>query len=261
MIVLQVLICGEIIFRMELWLYAILFQLLFLLNSIFLLFIFFLSISFEWNNIGISDRALEALASAVITNKNLVSLDMRNNRLGSSSVVYIADIIRQSALQSLDLRWNELGPNSAKSLLAALQGNTILKNLELAGNKLGEDTLGFVEEILNRNRGGGIEAKTSRSEREVVKAMFSPSKTAPTFAPIQSEDHLRTVDEENEIGLDKMRATEYRTRYDEEIIERERTEKKLNEAETNMKLEREKNAQIRDELLKQIDSEKAVFFN
>ena len=195
---------------------------------------------------------MEALATAVIANKSMVSLDLRNNRISGSSAVYVFDIIRQSSLQSLDLRWNELGANSAKALISALQANTKLTQLDLAGNKLPEDTLALVEGILSRNR-GTIETKTARTERDIVKAMFSPTKTAPNFAPAdEMEGEMANV------GLEKLRAAEYRTKYDIEMIEKEKTERRLNDVEQQLKQERDKNAEMRDELLKAVDAEKLV---
>ncbi len=51
---------------------------------------------------------------------------------------------------------------------------------------------------------------------------------------------------------------EMRAKYDAQLIAHERTERKLDDAEKDLDQEREKNGQIRQELLKGIDVEKDV---
>ncbi len=214
------------------------------------------SLSLEWNSIGLSDRGMEALSNAIITNKSLESIDLRNNRIGSNASVYVYDIVRQSSLRSLDLRWNELGPQGAKGLVTALQANRNIIQLDLAGNKIGEDMLGLIEDILSKNRGTG-EIHSARAEKEILKAMFSPSKTVPTFAPPE-DDKMEKVETLELEGSNRFRAMDIKTRYDNELIERERTERKLNDIEQQLGQERENNSKMREDLLKAVEAEKAV---
>jgi hypothetical protein len=204
------------------------------------------SLSLEWNAIGLSDQAMEALADSVITNKSIISLDLKNNKIEVSSIGYICDMIRRSALQSLDLRWNDLGANSGKTLVSALQENTNLTRLELGGNKLDEATLSFANEVINRNLG-----KEGRpdNEKEIIRVMFSPAKTAPNFYSSKGLD---------DVTQERLRVAEYRTRYDAEFALREKSERKLNDAEQQLSQERERNVEAREELLKAIENEKKV---
>ena len=195
----------------------------------------------EWNHLGLSNQGMEALASAVIANKNLISLDLRNNQIANPSAIYISDIIRQSSLQSLDLRWNRLDITTVKSIASALQGNTKLHKLELEGNELNEIVLAYIRDVLNRNKG----TKDEKLKKEIVKVMFSPAKT---MSVLFSNKSVNTID----------KLTDYRTRYDAELIEKQRTERKLNDVEQQLSQERNKNQDIREELLKTVDTEKKV---
>ena len=170
-------------------------------------------------------------------------MNLSNNRIPGPSSVYIADIIRQSALKSLDLRWNELDMTNAKSIISALQGNMIITELELNGNKLNEATLNFIDEILSRNNSAA--KRNPKLERNIAKVMFSPAKTTPLF--------FKDEDLDNE-----MKLAEYRTRYNDEMIEYERTDRRLENAEQKLNQEREKHVEIREELIKAADVEKLV---
>lgn len=191
---------------------------------------------------------MEALAEAVTANRSIISLDLKNNKIEGSSASYICEMIKKSALQSLDLRWNDLGANSGRALTLALQDNTTLTRLELSGNKLDESTLSFANEVVSRNLGKG--GRTD-SEKEVIKVMFSPAKTAPNFSVSKALD---------DVAQERLRAAEYRTRYDAEYAQRERSERRLNDAEHQLSQEREKNVEAREELLKAVDNEKKVVF-
>jgi hypothetical protein len=149
--------------------------------------------------------------------------------------------MRQSSLRSLDLRWNKLDVTTAKSIVSALQGNTKLCKLELEGNKLNETLIAYIRDILNKNKG----TKNEKSEKEVVKVMFAPVKTMPVLFSNRSVN-----------SVDKL--AEYRTRYGAELLEKQRTERRLNDVEQQLSQERDKNQGIREELLKTVDTEKKV---
>jgi hypothetical protein len=203
----------------------------------------------EWNSIGLSERGMESLSTALISNKSITKVDLRNNRIGSNSAVYLNDIIRHNAtIEILDLRWNEIGNEGAKQLISALQSNNTVKQLELAGNNINEDTLLLMMDCLNRNK-GLIGPKTDRTEKDVIKQMFSPLKTAPNFYPRAEQD-----DE-----LENIRKFDIKARFDKELIEHERSERKLDEIEHQLNQEREKSSGIREELLKAVENEKEVF--
>ena len=184
---------------------------------------------------------MELLSTAIINNKNIVSLDLRNNRISGSSASYIYDMIKQSSLKSLDLRWNELDSNCGQGIISALKGNPKLTKLELGGNHFDEGIQLFVEETIRRN------IKMGLSEKEITKAMFSPVKTVPDLFIL-----------EDDAEKEKLDVPVYIARYNEEAIERERIEKKLNNAEVELGEEREKHVEIREELIKAADAERKV---
>ena len=96
----------------------------------------------EWNNVGPSAQGMEMLCGALGENKSLVSVDLRNNRIGGSASMYLSNMIRlNNSIQNLDLRWNEIGTEGAKGMISALEKNRTLIQLELSGNKIGEEVL------------------------------------------------------------------------------------------------------------------------
>ena len=49
------------------------------------------ALSLEWNSLGVSDAAPRSLARALSANVALTHLDLRNNRIGSSGIVSLAE--------------------------------------------------------------------------------------------------------------------------------------------------------------------------
>ena len=90
-----------------------------------------------------------------------------------------------------------------------------------------------------------------RSDRIISDAL----KQKPVFAldlPAPAPEELLFLEEGDRKTLD-MKA-----RYDAQLIAHERTERKAEDLESALEQEREKNAQLRQELLKSIDIEKEV---
>ena len=58
-------------------------------------------------------------------------------------------------LQTLDLRWNRLGNTGGKTILKGLNVNKSVQILELAGNKVGDEILRLINDLLIRNKNGG----------------------------------------------------------------------------------------------------------
>lgn len=105
-------------------------------------------LSLEWNNIGSSGQGIETFCDAIGSNKSILNLDLRNNRISSADSSYIANLIRRNTvLQMLDLSWNELGNEGVKSFISALDMNQSLIQIELTGNKVNEDTLAMICKI------------------------------------------------------------------------------------------------------------------
>ncbi len=55
----------------------------------------------------------------------------------------------------MDLRWNRLGNTGGKTILKGLNVNKSVQILELAGNKVGDEILRLINDLLIRNKNGG----------------------------------------------------------------------------------------------------------
>ncbi|GLD91541.1 hypothetical protein PINS_up000074 [Pythium insidiosum] len=111
------------------------------------------SLSLEWNNVGLLDAGVEALAAALEVDSRLVELDLRNNNIGPDGAKALAAALcRNRTLRRLDLRWNEIGNPGVLAFVEALQSNRSLVALELTGNSSSLKHAEEVERLLTRNR-------------------------------------------------------------------------------------------------------------
>ncbi|KAK1948308.1 Leucine-rich repeat-containing protein 45 [Phytophthora citrophthora] len=111
------------------------------------------AISLEWNNIGLLDQGVEALAGALEVDKRLLILDLRNNNIGPEGAKALAKALRMNrTLRQLDLRWNEIGNPGVLAFREALQSNHSLVTLELMGNNSSLKHVDEIEVLLARNR-------------------------------------------------------------------------------------------------------------
>lgn len=61
-----------------------------------------ISLSLEWNCIGIWESGVDALADALCVNNTLTSLDLRNNRISSKSVqTLVSGLKNNNSLKAL----------------------------------------------------------------------------------------------------------------------------------------------------------------
>ena len=110
------------------------------------------SLSLEWNALGTSDAGPRAIARALAANCALTTLDLRNNRMGSSGVASLAEALAyNSTLITFDLRWNSAGVSGGLALESALAQNRTLLRLLLQGNRVPDDLLKRIERLLGRN--------------------------------------------------------------------------------------------------------------
>ncbi|RLN49446.1 hypothetical protein BBJ29_000082 [Phytophthora kernoviae] len=92
------------------------------------------SISLEWNNVGLLDQGVDALADALEVDTRLVTLDLRNNNIGPEGAKAFAKALRRNrTLRQLDLRWNEV--EKTEELEAQLQ--QARKDAEMAKEERG----------------------------------------------------------------------------------------------------------------------------
>ncbi|KAG1703105.1 hypothetical protein DVH05_008017 [Phytophthora capsici] len=111
------------------------------------------AISLEWNNIGLLDQGVEALAGALEVDKRLLVLDLRNNNIGPEGAKALAKALQVNrTLRQLDLRWNEIGNPGVLAFREALQSNYSLVTLELIGNNSSLKHVDEIEVLLARNR-------------------------------------------------------------------------------------------------------------
>ncbi|RLN71153.1 hypothetical protein BBJ28_00000214 [Nothophytophthora sp. Chile5] len=111
------------------------------------------SICLEWNNVGLLDQGVEALAGALEVDTRLLTLDLRNNNIGPEGAKALAKAMRRNrTLRQLDLRWNEIGNPGVLACREALQSNHTLVTLEVMGNNSSLKHADEIEVLLARNR-------------------------------------------------------------------------------------------------------------
>ena len=82
---------------------------------------------------------------------------------------------------TLDLRWNRLGSTGGKGILKGLNANRGLQILELAGNKVSDDILRQVNDLLVRNKNG-----------EFTKSIVGGGHKTASQSPFKSYDPIVT---------------------------------------------------------------------
>jgi len=135
------------------------------------------------------------------------------------------------------LRWNGIGTEGARTIISALERNKFITEFEITGNKVSEDALNVIEELMERNK-LGVKGNN----------FFKASARSQLNLPIYEQDSFLS---EKEKGIMTIK-----TRYDAQVIAHENTERKLEDTEKDLGKEREKSSQLRQELLRSIDIEK-----
>jgi Ran GTPase-activating protein (RanGAP) involved in mRNA processing and transport len=111
------------------------------------------TLDLEWNGIGSSDEAVAIIADALAVNQGLTSLDLRNNSVSPQGACHLARALgANKALHRLDLRWNDVGVFGGNALAHALEANRTLCEMLLSGNKVCEDALAKIDDLVQRNR-------------------------------------------------------------------------------------------------------------
>ncbi|KAJ0410563.1 hypothetical protein ATCC90586_006587 [Pythium insidiosum] len=146
------------------------------------------SLSLEWNNVGLLDTGVEALAAALAVDTRLVELDLRNNNIGPDGAKALAMALhRNQTLRRLDLRWNEIGNAGVLAFVEALQSNRSLGTLELTGNNYSLQHGEEVERLLARNRSIEKQAKGA-SGQQPEKTMDHAQQTTSELQHRQPSD-------------------------------------------------------------------------
>lgn len=211
---------------------------------------FIRNISLEWNNIG---DGVGALTESLIYSNNLQNLDLRNNRIGPDGASYISRFIEtSSSIVKIDLRWNEIGVLGAKKLLSSISRSRSLKTIDLSGNKIPEDLILQIEQQLKgEEKFAKFEDKYKTDERF--------SRTEDRFP--KSED--RSLRDDRSGTRSPVRGREFSysdelyAKYETQMIANARNEARINELEILLEQESRKVQDIRSDLLKDLDTEKA----
>ncbi|OMJ83411.1 hypothetical protein SteCoe_15680 [Stentor coeruleus] len=211
---------------------------------------FIRSISLEWNNIG---DGVGALTESLIYSSNLQNLDLRNNRIGPDGASYISRFIEtSSSIVKIDLRWNEIGVLGAKKILSSISRSRSLKTIDLSGNKIPEDLILQIEQQLK-----GEEKFAKFEDKYKPEDRFS--RTEDRFP--KSEDRSLRDDRSGTRSPARAREFSYNdelySKYEAQMIANARNEAKINELEILLEQESRKVQEIRSDLLKDLDTEKA----
>lgn len=109
------------------------------------------SLSFGYRIMG--DNAVQALTTALETNKTLTNLDLRHVRLGTSGAQALArPLMCNQTLRSLNLDSTDIDPVGAVALVEALKINTTLSNLSFQENHISTEGFTAFANLLTTNR-------------------------------------------------------------------------------------------------------------
>ena len=114
------------------------------------------SLSLEWNKIGgSSDQGMKRFFGALGENRSLLKLNLKNNEIGPEIGEFVANCLKSNTvLENLDLRYNRIGNQGAKSILKGLNLNKTITILEMSASGVSDDILRQANELLVRNKNG-----------------------------------------------------------------------------------------------------------
>ena len=209
------------------------------------------SISLEWNNIG---DGIGVLTDALCYNSSIQSLDLRNNRIGPDGAAHIARFIENSTtLAKIDLRWNEIGVLGAKKFLGAVPRSRSLKCMELSGNKIPEDLILQIEQLMKpEEKFQRTEEKFSRNEEKFNRTEEKTFREDKSFRDERSGQKSPTRSFKEYSYNDELYA-----KYEAQMITNARNEARINELEILLEQETRRVQEVRSELLKDLENEKA----
>ncbi|KUF91590.1 Leucine-rich repeat-containing protein 45 [Phytophthora nicotianae] len=225
------------------------------------------AISLEWNNVGLLDQGVEALAGALEVDNRLLILDLRNNNIGPEGAKALAKALRVNrTLRQLDLRWNEIGNPGVLAFREALQSNYALVTLELMGNNSSLKHVDEIEVLLARNRafterppplavdvscqngGANKESPKAAPDDQLLLQVLAEKVELETAVSLGKRERQKMIEktEELELQLQQVRkdtemAKEERDRYQQREIDAKRDahelRMQLDELENRRKLE------------------------
>eukprot|EP00300_Choanocystis_sp_HF-7_P000986 c10812_g1_i3.p1 GENE.c10812_g1_i3~~c10812_g1_i3.p1 ORF type:complete len:199 (+),score=34.05 c10812_g1_i3:389-985(+) len=97
---------------------------------------------------SVSDSGAQVLASALLQQGKIESLNLSGNNIGNAGVVALADLLRANyPLRQINLSFNQFGLEGARALGAGLQ-NSQLSMLDIRGGLSRDASLCIVEAVL-----------------------------------------------------------------------------------------------------------------
>eukprot|EP00762_Andalucia_godoyi_P004098 ANDGO_06375.mRNA.2 Leucine-rich repeat-containing protein 45 OS=Gallus gallus GN=LRRC45 PE=2 SV=1 len=180
----------------------------------------------------------------------LRSLDLRNNRISAEAAVHFLRFLKMNGhLQVLDLRWNSLGAPGGKALAELLESNTVLQDVQIAGNQIPYDITAHIERLLQRNRDQSSlrhERDQNMSIRALEETKNAEIDVLKTQLSMRADDGVHTLRMlEDQVVAEKSR----RHRLDEELAradsEKARLQDRTMDLERALQLAHEENAALK----------------
>ncbi|KAE9317738.1 hypothetical protein PF001_g6711 [Phytophthora fragariae] len=196
------------------------------------------AISLEWNNVGLLDQGVEALAGALEVDKRLLTLDLRNNNIGPEGAKALAKALRiNRTLRQLDLRWNEIGNPGVLAFREALQSNHSLVTLELMGNN---SSLKHVDEIEpDEDIPSNNEIPEDAPNDQLLLQVLAEKEELETEVNLAKRERQKMVEktEELEMQLQQIRKDVDMTKEDRDRYQQREIDAKRNVHELRMQLD------------------------
>ena len=101
---------------------------------------------------GIGYKSMKAIASSLMTNRNIVSVDFTDNNLHDIGIILVAKIFRQNwCIQKLVLANNHITHKGLSVLLRALESNRSLIYLNVSNNLITDTSAEIIKDFLVYN--------------------------------------------------------------------------------------------------------------
>lgn len=98
---------------------------------------------------GIGPSGTKSIAIALVTNTNVVSLNLADNSLGPEGTGYMADMLKENCyISTLDLSENQLGIEGAQFVVDILSSNAVVTSLTLQANEFDDKAAGTLAEAI-----------------------------------------------------------------------------------------------------------------
>lgn len=219
------------------------------------------NLSLEWNSIG---NGTVAVADLLALNSSVVSLDLRNNRIGAEGAGAIGRLLETNrVLESLDLRWNDLGAEGGRVILHALQSAPrTIQRIELSGNKIPDEVIQGIEAAL---RGGRSLQETTRSRssplrepRESLRESL-PRDSTP-YDPLPRESLPLNPDPQvssRVLTRERDFTEDLQARYEANVFAQSQLESRNAELELLLDQERKRSREIQAEIIRELETERA----